>query len=134
MAKLVRYFLGATLLLCASAFPQENRNALLTVDESKISFHLLPETGLDFPLFNYSDHLLRGTIRLELLDFVFTSKVMGEQVRTFEVTPGAHVSSAEWSPNLQTPSLMDLDFYRLHYTVTPQREGDFESVQGIVQL
>ncbi len=130
-----RYLLPAVVVLwCTAVFAQQNPNALLTVDESKIAFHLLPETGLDFPLFNNSDHPLRGTIRLELLDFVFTSKVVDEQVRIFEVAPGAHLSSAEWSPDLQTPSLMYLDFYRLRYTVTPQQSGDFKPVQGIVQL
>jgi len=71
---------------------------------------------------------------LELLDFAFTSKVVAEQVRTFEITPGAHFSSADWAFNLPSPSPQTVAFYRLRYTVTPQQEGDFAPVQGIVQL
>ena len=135
MAKLLRaLLLGVAVFSSTTAFPQQNRTSLLTVDESKISFHLLPNTGLDIPIFNNSDHPLKGTILLELLDSTLLGKVEAKQVRTLEVTPGAHTSSAEWNPKPPSPSPTYLNDYRLRYTVTPQQEGDFEPVEGIVQL
>lgn len=136
MAMARRYLLPAlVLLLCTAAFPQQNPNALLTVDESKISFHLLPETALEFPLFNASGHPLHGTLLLEMLDSYLEGKVQAKQVRPFDAAPGANIARLEWNPkDLPTPSPMFLGSYRLRYTVLPQQDGGFEPVRGIVQL
>jgi len=136
MAKVYRYVLSVVmLLLCPAAYPQQKPNTL-TVDESKISFHLLPETRLDFPLLNTSDHPLHGTLLLELLDAFNTSTNNGtRQERSFQAAPGAHMEKVEWnSQELPSPSPMFLGSYRLRYTVTPSKEGGFEPIQGIIQL
>jgi hypothetical protein len=126
---------GVVLLLCTSVFPQQKPNALLTVDESKISLHLLPETVLEFPLLNTSELPLHGTLLLEMLDSNTSGKVAAKQVRSFEAAPGSHNMRVEWNPkDLPTPSPIFLGTYRLRYTVVPQQDGAFEPVHGIVQL
>ena len=136
MAMARQHLLPAVVLLwCTAAFPQQNPNAILTVDESKISFHLLPETALEFPLSNTSDRPLHGTLLLEMLDSYPEGKVQAKQVRPFDAVSGANITRVVWNPkDLPTPSPMFLGAYRLRYTVLPQQVGGFEPVHGIVQL
>lgn len=136
MAMVRRYFLPAfVLLMCTAAFPQQGPHALLTVDETKISFYLLPQTALDFPILNSSDHPLPGTLLVELLDSNTSGKVVATRQRPFEAPPGAYSTRVEWNAkDLPTPNPMFLGSYRLRYTVTPQQDGGFEPVHGIVQL
>ena len=80
MAMVRLYLLPAVILLFrTAALPQQIPNALVSVDESKIGFHLLPEMALEFPLFNSSDHPLHGTLQLEMLDSYSEGKVQAKQ-------------------------------------------------------
>ena len=101
----------------------------------RLLFHLLPETALEFPLFNGSDHRLHGTLQLELLDSFSEGKVQAKQVQLFDAAPGANITRVKWDPkDLPSPSPTFLATYRLRYTVLPPPDGGFEPLHGIIQL
>jgi Alpha-2-macroglobulin family/Carboxypeptidase regulatory-like domain/MG2 domain/A-macroglobulin TED domain len=131
MGTLRRYFPLVVLLFCIHLSAQGSTQ--LRVDESKILFHLLPDTTLDFPIFNALERPLEGTLLIELLNS--NDHVDAKQTRSFHAVHGDGMVHVSWQPDkLPAQNAMYLGSWRLRYTLIPQEEGAFEPVSGIVQL
>jgi hypothetical protein len=122
-----------TFLLCANIFPQESRKRSISVDESKIEFHLFPDLALNIPLTNHSDHALQGSFLVEILADD-SNRIFDQVTKDFQIPPGNMIETLDFAQKPLYRNPLGLGGHRLRYTVTPQQSGDFEPVQGIIQL
>ena len=97
-------------------------------------FHLLPQSGLEFPIRNTSAQQVSGKFALELLNLEDDS-VAATLSGTFTEQPGETIEKIAW-PVEQLPSdtPSELGWYRLRYTFTPDASATAAPVTGIVQL
>src|SRR5712672_1254039 len=122
---------AASLLLAVPIFSQAgNSSSVLTVQEAAMRFHFEPPS-LEFPLVNSSAETIEADVRLELLDPVEKSAVVGDAV--VRAVPGSHVISVPLSGlHLPTDSPSELYWYRLSYRISPRSGAP--PVAGLVQL
>src|ERR1700746_867783 len=87
MAILYRCFWLLVLLWFGCALQAQTPDlAPIRVDETKLKFHLQPETSLEFPLSNAADTPLNITLLLEMLDS--GNRVVASRHRLFNLAPG----------------------------------------------
>ncbi|MGA2419759.1 MAG: MG2 domain-containing protein, partial [Candidatus Acidiferrum sp.] len=127
----------ALVLLCSGArmlAAAQDATATLKVEEEKMRFHLLPQSGLELAIVNSSGRPVSGRFTLELLN-VDNDTVSGALSGTFTEQPGETIEKVAW-PVDQLPSdaPSELGWYRLRYTFTPDASATMAPVTGIVQL
>jgi hypothetical protein len=120
-------------LLSAQIFPQGSRKNFVSVDETRIEFHLFPVTEVVVPLVNHSDHPFQGSLLVEMLGDD-SNNVFDQGAKDIQIAPGTQVQTFEWSDRHLDRNPLGLGGKRLRYTLTPQQSGDFEQVHGIIQL
>jgi MG2 domain len=122
------------LLFCAALPSLGTSGELISVSEANIAFHLFPETRLEVPVFNHANRVVRASLTVEMLGND-SNAVIARHERVFEAKPGSCTVTLDWPlDELPTKSVAFLSAYRLRYRLTPTRESDFQSVQGILQL
>jgi len=121
---------GGTRVLAAA----QDTSPSLKVEEDKMRFHLLPQSGLELPIRNTSAQQVSGKFTLELLNLEDDS-VAATLSGTFTEQPGETIEKIAW-PVEQLPSdtPSELGWYRLRYTFTPDATARAAPVTGIVQL
>ena len=120
-------------VLCADLFPQENQHPLLALDESKIEFHLFPDLGVNIALSNQSDHMLEGTLLLEILADD-SNEVVDQVEKVLTIAPGSQTENVELVQKPLYRNPLGLGGYRLRYKITPRGATSFDALGGIVQL
>jgi hypothetical protein len=127
----------ALVLLCGGArvlAAAQDTSPSLKVEEDKMRFHLLPQSGLEFPIRNTSAQQVSGKFALELLNHEDDS-VAATLSGTFTEQPGETIEKIAWPVDkLPSDTPSELGWYRLRYTFTPDASPPVESVTGIVQL
>src|SRR5579863_1638892 len=127
----------ALVLLCAGArvlAAAQDSSPLLQVEEDKMRFHLLPQSGLELPIRNTSTQQVSGKFALELLNLENDS-VAAALSGTFTVQPGETIEKVAWPVDkLPSDTPSELGWYRLRYTFTPDAGVPVAPVTGIVQL
>ena len=73
-------------LLCANLFPQESHQSV-SIDESKIEFHLFPNLAVNIPLTNQSGHTIQGTLLVEMLAWN-SNTIVDQTAKDFQIPPG----------------------------------------------
>jgi A-macroglobulin TED domain/Alpha-2-macroglobulin family/MG2 domain/Carboxypeptidase regulatory-like domain/A-macroglobulin receptor binding domain/Macroglobulin domain MG3/Alpha-2-macroglobulin bait region domain len=106
----------------------------LKVEEDKMRFHLLPQSGLELPILNSSGRPISGKFALELLNLDDDS-VAATLSGTFTERPGETVEKIAWPvEKLPSDTPSELGWYRLRYTFTPDASPQGPPISGIVQL
>jgi hypothetical protein len=136
--RLAQSWIAVTLmLLCGGArvlAAAQDTSPSLKVEEDKMRFHLLPHSGLEFPIRNTSAQQVSGKFALELLNLEDDS-VAAALFGTFTEQPGETIEKIAWSADkLPTDAPSELGWYRLRYTFTPDASPAVAPVTGIVQL
>jgi hypothetical protein len=122
------------LLFCAALPSLGTSGQLISISEANIAFHLFPETRLEVPVFNHANRIVRATLTVEMLGND-SNAVIARHERVFEAKLGSSTVTLEWPRDeLPTKEVRFLSAYRLRYRLTPTRESDFHSVQGILQM
>ncbi|MGA3045315.1 MAG: MG2 domain-containing protein [Terracidiphilus sp.] len=121
------------ILISPNLLPQDDRRQSVTVDESKIQFHLFPDLGVDFPLTNQADHPLQGALVIEILD-EDSNSVVDQADKDFQIAPGTVTESLSLAQKPVYQSPLGLGGHRLRYTITLQASGELVPIQGIIQL
>ena len=121
---------GGARVLAAAQGPSPS----LKVEEDKMRFHLLPHSGLEFPIKNTSAQPVSGKFALELLNHEDDS-VAATLSGTLTEQPGETIEKIAWPVDkLPTDTPSELGWYRLRYTFTPDASPAVAPVTGIVQL
>ena len=122
------------IIFCSVSASLGSSGRSISVSEAKIAFHLFPETRVDVPVFNHGNHVVRATLAMELLGDD-SNRVIARHEKAFAAAPGSHPVTLGWDlRELPTNSVSSLSAYRLRYTLTPSRKGDFQPVEGILQI
>jgi hypothetical protein len=129
-----RPILILALLFCSVLPSLGSSGQPISVSEAKIAFHLFPEPRVEVPVLNHAIQVVRATLAMELLGND-SNRVIAHHETTFAAEPGSHIVTLGWNlDELPTKSVGFLSAYRLRYTLTPAQEGDFQPVQGILQM
>jgi uncharacterized protein YfaS (alpha-2-macroglobulin family) len=127
----------ALVLLCGGVrvlVAAQDTSPSLKVEEDKMRFHLLPQSGLEFPIRNISAQQVSGKFALELLNLEDDS-VAATLSGTFTEQPGETIEKIAWPVDkLPSDTPSELGWYRLRYTFTPDASPAVAPVTGIVQL
>jgi len=127
----------ALMLLCAGArilVAAQGSSHALKLEEDKMRFHLLPQSGLELVIVNSSGRQVAGKFVLELLNLENDS-VAAALSSTFAEQPGETIEKIAWPVDkLPSDTPSELGWYRLRYTFTPDASLQVAPVTGIVQL
>jgi len=127
----------ALVLLCSGArvlARAQDSSPSLQVEEDKMRFHLLPQSGLELAIRNTSAQQVTGKFALELLNLEDDS-VAAALSGTFTEQPGETIEKIAWPVDkLPSDTPSELGWYRLRYTFTPDASVPVAPVTGIVQL
>jgi hypothetical protein len=122
-------------VLFCSALPSQGASGQpISVSEAGIAFHLFPETRVEVPVFNHANRVVPATLVVEMLGDD-SNRVITRHETAFEARLGRQTVTLAWDLNeLPTKSVNFLSAYRLRYTLAPRRNGEFQPVQGILQM